>query len=272
MKALIYVNKEKDKNGVCFKKLADVLIKEGIDFTRLEDNHLSDSYSADVLFSLGGDGTILFLTEFASRNQIPIIGINVGRLGFLAEYERGDVEKAVLAWKNNELVLDKRVIIKVNYKEKEYFALNDVFLHHVYTELVGNMITDIDIKIDDKPVNVLKGDGIVVSTPTGSTAYSLSSGGPILSPELDVFVITPIAAHTLNQRPIVYSSNNLCEIGIVGPARAGIFVDGKSVGVLTKGDYFKITKCEKPLLFLRNKNFSFFKKLSQKLKNNFDGE
>ena len=91
MKALIYVNKEKDKNGVCFKQLADVLIKEGIDFTRLEDNHLSDSYSADVLFSLGGDGTILFLTEFASRNQIPIIGINVGRLGFLAEYERGDV-------------------------------------------------------------------------------------------------------------------------------------------------------------------------------------
>ncbi len=272
MKVLIYANKGKDAKGIWCKNLISILNNEKIDYVLLEDNDLVNEYTADALFSLGGDGTILFLTEFATRNQIPIIGINTGRLGFLTEYECSDIEKAVIALKNNNLVKDERSVINVNYNGKSYCSLNDVFLHHVYTELVGNMITDIDIKINNKRVNVLKGDGIVVSTPTGSTAYSLSAGGPILTPDLDVFVITPIAAHTLNQRPIVYSAEKTCKIGIVGPARAGVFVDGKSIGILNKGDHIDVIKNDKPVIFLRNKNFSFFKKLSEKLKNNFDGE
>ena len=266
MKVLIYVNKEKDKEGVWCKKLTQTLQNEDVNYVIVQDADLINDYTADALFSLGGDGTILFLTEFASRNQIPIIGINIGKLGFLSEFERNDIEDAVYALKHGALTIDKRAVIKLGFKDKTYFALNDVFLHHVYTELVGNMINDIKIKIDNKDISLLKGDGVIVSTPTGSTAYSLSAGGPILSPELDVFVLTPIAAHTLNQRPIVYNSEKLCEISIVGPARAGVFVDGKSVGVLSKGDFINITKNEKPVCFLRKNEYDFHKILTKKLK------
>ncbi|MBQ8426614.1 MAG: NAD(+)/NADH kinase [Clostridia bacterium] len=268
MRVLIYDNKEKDKEGMWLNKLTDKLQNENIEYIILNDCDLNKSYSVDALFSLGGDGTILFLTEFASKNNIPIIGINTGKLGFLTEFECNDVDEAVNLFKQNALSLDKRVIIKVDLNDKTYYALNDVFLHHVYTELVGNMINDIDVKLNDKSITMLKGDGIIVSTPTGSTAYSLSAGGPILSPELSAFVLTPIAPHTLNQRPIIYNADELCEIGIVGPARAGVFVDGKSIGILSKGDYFTITKGEQPVNFLRKKDYDFHQIVSKKLNNN----
>jgi NAD+ kinase len=265
MKVLIYVNKEKDINNVWYNKLTEILAREDIAYVKLSDNDLNNDYSADALFSLGGDGTILFLTEFASRLQIPLIGINIGKLGFLSSFERDDIEEAVIALKNGSLTLDKRAVIKVCLKDNVYYALNDVFLHHVYTELVGNLINDINIKIDDKNISLIKGDGVIVSTPTGSTAYSLSAGGPILLPEVDAFVLTPIAAHALNQRPIVYDSTKKCEIGIVGPARAGVFVDGKSVGILSKGDYISVTRGENSVCFLRKNEYNFHKILSKKL-------
>ena len=273
MNVLIYANKGKDSSGEYYKKLVSALNKNNISYIKLEDQDLDKEYKADVLFSLGGDGTILFLTEFASKNEIPIIGINTGRLGFLTEYDKNDIEKAVKELKNSELILDKRAIIKLEYKGTVNYALNDVFFRHAYTENVGNMISDIDIILDGKHINALKGDGVIVSTPTGSTAYSLSAGGPILTPDLGgVFVITPIAAHTLNQKPIVYCAEQECKIGIIGVARASIFVDGKLIGVLGTGDYVSIKKGDKNVLFLRNKDFSFIRKLSEKLKTNFDGE
>ena len=267
MKVLIYVNKEKDKNGVWFEKLTQLLTRENIEYIKLEDSDLVNNYSADALFTLGGDGTILFLTEFSSRNQIPIVGINIGKLGFLSEFERNSIEDAVLSLKDGSLTIDKRAVIKMVLNGEVYYALNDIFLHHVYTEHVGNMINDIKIVIDDKHISMLKGDGVIVSTPTGSTAYSLSAGGPILAPELDVFVLTPIAAHTLSQRPMVYNSEKLCKIGVVGPARAGVFVDGKSVGVLNKGDFIEITKSQSPVCFLRKTEYDFHKILARKLQN-----
>lgn len=272
MKVLIYDNKEKDVGGVWLKKLVSCLNQNSVQYEKLEDEDLKNDYIADALFSLGGDGTILFLTEFASRNSIPIIGINTGKLGFLTEFEKNDIEQAVNSLIKNQFILDKRTTLKVTFKGNSYYALNDIFLHHVYTEHVGNLITDIDIKINNDKVHVLKGDGVIVSTPTGSTAYSLSAGGPILAPDLDVFVITPIAAHTLNQRPIVYSAETESKIGIIGAARAGIFLDGKSIGILTKGDYFTVNKGENPVIFFRKPTFDFFKRLSEKLKNNSDGE
>lgn len=269
MKVLIYDNKEKDIEGAWLKKLTNKLQSENIEYYILRDDDLNAPYSADALFSLGGDGTILFLTEFASKNNIPIIGINTGKLGFLTEFERSDVDEAVNLFKQNALTNDKRAIIKVKLNGQEYYALNDVFLHHVYTEHVGNMINDIDVKLSGKSITLLKGDGIIVSTPTGSTAYSLSAGGPILSPELSVFTLTPIAPHTLNQRAIVYNADELCEVGIVGPARAGVFVDGKSIGILAKNDYISITKGNKPVIFLRKKGYDFHKIVAKKLNNNF---
>ncbi len=268
MKVLIYDNKEKDKDKIWLKKLVLSLENNKIEYELLTDEQLDANISADALFSLGGDGTILFLTKFASKNNMPIIGINTGKLGFLTEFERDEIETAVELFKQKSLIVDNRVAIKIDYKNQTHYALNDVFLHHVYTENVGNLINDIDVKIDDRSILTLKGDGIIVSTPTGSTAYSLSAGGPILSPELSTFVLTPIAVHSLTQRPIVYSAEQSCKIGIIGPARAGVFVDGRSIGVLSQGDYISVSKSDVPLCFLRKKNYDFYKIVSKKLSDN----
>ena len=268
MKVLIYSNKEKDKDKISLKKLINTLQDNSIDYEVLCDDDLNKNYQADALFSLGGDGTILFLTEFVSKLNIPIIGINTGKLGFLTEFERDEIEVAVNMFKQNALTIDNRVTIKIDYNNKTHYALNDVFVRHVYTENISNIINDISVKFNDKDILTLKGDGIIVSTPTGSTAYSLSAGGPILSPELSAFVLTPIAAHTLTQRPIVFPSEKSCKIGIIGCAKAGVYVDGKAIGILSKGDFIDIKKSDVLLCFLRRKNYDFYNVVTKKLNNN----
>lgn len=271
MKALIYDNKGKDKGGLWLAKLQDLLTKEGIEFSVIEDKDLSTSQVADALFVLGGDGTILFMTEFASKNSIPIIGINAGKLGFLTEFETYEMQNAVECFKNKTLYHDERATMKITYKNKVYYALNDVFLQRIYDDKNGSMIVDINVDIDGDRVSKFKGDGIIVSTPTGSTAYSLSAGGPILAPKMNAFVITPIAAHCLNHKPIVFSSRSICDVSIDGRSMAGLFIDGNYIDNMYPGDSFTINKNLHSVTFLRKTDFNFYKRLARKLNNNFEG-
>ena len=222
--------------------------------------------NADAIFSLGGDGTILFLTEFANKNAIPIIGINIGKLGFLTEFERYDIEKAVECLVLDNYNKDARSTMVVNFNGKRYYALNDVFIQRTYDRHIGCMTSETSVSIDGNHIDKFVGDGVIVCTPTGSTAYSLSAGGPILTPELDVFVVTPIAAHSITQRPFVYTAKLTCEVDLVGRAHAGLFVDGNFVGDLVNGDKITIMKAENKTEFLRQKDFDFFDRLSKKMK------
>jgi NAD+ kinase len=120
-------------------------------------------------------------------------------------------------------------------------------------------------------IHRIKGDGVIISTPTGSTAYSLSAGGPILSPDVNAFLIAPIAPHTLNFRPIVYNADSLSDICVVDGTRAGLFVDGKFIGEINGNENILIKKCSVPIVFLRRKGFAFYKRLSDKLRR-YDGE
>ena len=276
MKVLIYNNKEKDFSGEILLKLITELDKNEIKYEILEDNNLEESVSADVLFAIGGDGTILYLSEFCNKNSIPLIGINAGRLGFLCEFEKNEIENAVVLLKSGRLVEDNCLMMKVQYKGKEYYALNDVFVQRTYNqstykESVGNMATDLRIEINDMQVLKMKGDGAIISTPTGSTAYSLSLGGPIIYPGSNSFVLSTIAAHSFNQRPIVYNSESYCRVFVDGKANVGAFVDGEMIGLLKENDYIEIQKADKPLIFLRKKNYDFMKRLSNKLGNSFGG-
>lgn len=267
MKVLIYDNKEKDSCSLWLNKLIELLNVEKIEYKVLIDEDLDSHIKADVIFSLGGDGTILFLTEFANKNGIPIIGINAGKLGFLTEFERYDMEKAVSLLKEGKLKEDFRNTLKVEFKDKFYFALNDVFVQRTYAEDIGCMVAETLFNIDGKYIDKFKGDGIVVGTSTGSTAYSLSAGGPILTPGLDALVVTPIAAHSIMHRPIVFDPKINCEIELIGRAHAGLFVDGKYVGEMVEGDKVSITKAKNDTIFLRKESFNFFDRLSEKMKN-----
>ncbi len=272
MRVLIYDNKGKDVGGLWLNKLKDLLVKEDVEYRVIEDCDLHDNETADALFVLGGDGTILFMTEFASKNSIPIIGINAGKLGFLTEFECYEMQNAVEHLKSGTLYRDERATMKVTYKDKIYYALNDVFLQRIYNDATGSMIVDINVDIDGDRVSKFKGDGIIVSTPTGSTAYSLSAGGPILAPKMNAFVVTPIAAHCINHKPIVFSSRSACDVSIDGRSKAGLFIDGNYIDKMQLGDSFTINKNSHSIIFLRKEDFNFYKRLARKLNNNFDGE
>ena len=269
MRILIYNNKGKDVNGVWLKEFVSLLENEKIEYRVLEDKNLCETENADAIFVHGGDGTILFLTEFASRNAIPIIGINAGKLGFLTEFECDQAKIALDLLKNNELIKDERATMHITLKDKSYFALNDMFLQRIYQGTTG-MLVDVGVNIDDNKAARFKGDGLIISTPTGSTAYSLSAGGPVLSPMMNAFVMTPLAAHSLNTKPIVFSARSECTVTIDGKTSTGLFIDGTFIDTLVHGDFIKINKNVNKVVFLRKKSFNFYNRLNKKLNNNLD--
>lgn len=272
MKVLIYCNKGKDVDKKFSRKLISVLNDYKIEYYELQDSDLSKKMSADALFSIGGDGTILYLTEFSNKNAIPIIGINAGKLGFLTEFEISEIEDAVKSLSNGLLIKDERLSLKVEYNGNVYYALNDVFIQRIYSDSLGCMTADIKVKINGVTSLSFKGDGLVVASPTGSTAYSLSAGGSILTLDLPAFSVTPIAAHTFNQRSVVFSSDSVCQIENIGKAHVGLFTDGKFVGELHRGESIQVTKSERKTLFLRKKDYNVFKTISYKMSKNYGGE
>jgi NAD+ kinase len=180
-----------------------------------EDNiknfvELNDSY--DFAISVGGDGTILNSVEKIGELSIPIIGLNTGRLGFLANSSLKNIEKVINKLKNNDFNISKRSIIEVLFNGKKKYALNEITVSRKNTT---SLIT-IEAKLNNQYLNTYWADGLIVSTPTGSTGYSLSCGGPIIIPESKNFVLTPIAPHNLNARPLVISDDKKVEISVNG--------------------------------------------------------
>lgn len=264
MRVLLYINSEKDLNGEYFSLLKSLLIKHGIDFEYFcgDDTPIKKDYAAIIV--LGGDGTILHRTEFANLTKTPIIGINCGKLGFLSEFEITEAEDAILMLKNGGLTLDGRLTLKISFNGKTYYALNDVSVSRTYEDN-KRLIVNLDVKAGNKVLSEISGDGIIIATPTGSTAYSLSAGGAILEPHIDAFCITPIAAHSLLSRAVVCSASNVCALTHKGGATAGLFIDGKLVGFLNEGDCISVSKAENKTLFLRKKDFDFFARLNAKM-------
>ena len=162
---------------------------------------------ADVLLSLGGDGTLLDTLALVRDSGIPVIGINFGRLGFLASVKKEEIKDSIQALLNNQFTLDQRSLLSLesenNLFDNENFALNDITIHR--RDNSAMMI--IHAYMEDEFINSYWADGLIIATPTGSTAYSLSCGGPIIFPSSQSFVITPVAPHNLNVRPLIVPDN-----------------------------------------------------------------
>ena len=171
---------------------------------------LNDSY--DFAVSVGGDGTILNSAEKIGELSIPIIGLNTGRLGFLANSSLKNIEIVINKLKNNDFNISNRSIIEVLFNGKKKYALNEITVSRKNTT---SLIT-IEAKLNNQYLNTYWADGLIVSTPTGSTGYSLSCGGPIIIPESKNFVLTPIAPHNLNARPLVISDDKKVDISVNG--------------------------------------------------------
>ncbi|MBA3647186.1 MAG: NAD kinase [Chitinophagales bacterium] len=179
-------------------------------------SHEDIENTVDYMFSLGGDGTLLDTICFVRHHMIPVMGINIGRLGFLANIGKENIEAAIDAIEKGSYVLDKRTMVELESNKPLFsdvpYALNDITIHKKDTSA---MIT-IHTYINGELLNSYWADGLIISTPTGSTAYSLSCGGPIIMPTSENFVITPIAPHNLNVRPMVVSDSSVISFEIEG--------------------------------------------------------
>ena len=222
----------------------------------------------DLVIVLGGDGTYLQAVRFLKGSQVPILSINMGSLGFLSETRLQDLYAAVTLTLENKMeqrpraVLDIR-IIREGKIIKEHRALNDVVVERgMYSQLIN-----IAIYAENNLVNEVKADGVVVATPTGSTAYNLSAGGPILHPQVSAFVITPICPHSLTHRPIIFPDNQILTLRLLNKKhRALLSVDGSNEGDLRPGDEVVISRAAHDHYVLRRPSQNYFDLLREKLR------
>ncbi len=225
----------------------------------------------DVVISVGGDGSLLNAAKSTVDYEKPILCINAGRLAFMAGLESNELEllKNLI---DGKYTIDRRMLIdvKVIRNGEEIYSthcINDVVLARGATL----KITDIDVNCDGKLINSYRADGIIVATPTGSSAYSLSAGGPVINPSIEAIVVTPICPQSLFARSIVFSAENKIEVFCSGKSTNNdlyLAYDGEKAQNVTVGDVVSITKSEKYAEFIRIKNDQFFEILNKKLAGN----
>ncbi|ERJ59705.1 NAD kinase [Sphingobacterium paucimobilis] len=246
----------------------DFLLKNDFPARNIETftNHADLPKDISFLLSLGGDGTMLAAVSIIRDSGIPIAGINFGRLGFLANIQKNELESALNQILNNQFHIQKRALLCVESSHKnlfngENFALNDITVFRFDS---SSMIT-IDAKIDDELLNSYWADGLIIATPTGSTAYSLSCGGPIIMPGSGNFVITPISPHNLNVRPIVVSENMTLRLRIESRTEKFILsCDSRSETLPTETELI-IRKAPFSINLIRLENDGYFRTLREKL-------
>ncbi|MCS6885695.1 MAG: NAD(+)/NADH kinase [Acidobacteriota bacterium] len=220
----------------------------------------------DLIIVLGGDGTMLSVAREIERN-IPVLGVNFGRLGYLTEFPVEELLPTLERFLIGDYCLDRRMrlqaeLVRHNSTAATYCVLNDVVVNKA---ALARMI-ELECRIDDKLVNHFRADGLIVSTPTGSTAYSLSAGGPIIHPAINAVVITPICPHTLTNRPIVADSNLTIELLLLSPSdEVTLTLDGQMGIPLQAGDRIRVTKSKNYFNLLRPANKNFFDILREKL-------
>lgn len=220
--------------------------------------------SIDVLVVLGGDGTFLHGASLVADHGVPLLGINLGTLGFMTHYTLPDARAAITAVCDGQLPVDERMRLKVTVRSagrdlETRTALNEAVIQRAVARL-----SDLKVDLDGDVITSYKADGLILSTPTGSTAYSLAAGGPILTPDLEAIVLTPICPHMLTNRPVVMRADARVTVTNVSIHPVTMTVDGRWTRDLQPSDSIEVRKTEKPLKIFRPKN-SFFAVLRQKL-------
>lgn len=248
-----------------FVSLSSALSAEGIDsFVVDESSEHALIAECELVVVLGGDGTMLKAIDFVHPLSVPLIGINFGHVGFLAEADVDDVQEVVSAIVNSRWFAESRVslsieVIRENSMTYGTFALNDVSVEKNNNQLMASLA----ISVDDHPLMAWSGDGIVVSTPTGSTAYAFSAGGPVIWPTADVILAVPLSAHALFARPIVIAPDSVIEVTIANPS-ASLTADGRRRFDLLLGDRVRVSRNDTPITFARIHQTSFTERLVAK--------
>jgi Predicted sugar kinase len=269
MRIILYSSFERISDKSVVRKLNQALNDRGILHTLASDSATNFEgrsvaavadcvQNADVLVVLGGDGTVLNAVKCIGRYSIPVLAVNLGTVGFLTEVEYNEIEFALTCLLQNRYTIEERSLLKINYDSVEYTALNEVVLSKGHNTRPIRLTVEYDGKLLDKYL----ADGLIVSTPTGSTAYSLSAGGPILGPDIKAFIVNTICAHSLHSRPIVMADSHKITLSVPELFQpADLVIDGQFVTNVTADKMVTVTKAGFSAKFIRLKNDGFYDKL-----------
>lgn len=244
------------------KRTADFLAEKGLPVSAKKEF----GHDCDLIIAIGGDGSFLSAGHCAVQYDKPILGINRGRLGFLADIQPNQLEEKISAILKGNFSEEKRCLLDASIDGKPDFndqAINDIVLKQ---GTIRHML-EFEIFINDEFVCLEHADGLIVSTPTGSTAYALSGGGPILQPHLDAFVLLPMFSHTLSSRPLVVRGDSHLRIKITenNPDSPTLRFDGQGDNTIEPGKCFHINKAKQSLRLVHPKDYNYYQSLRSKL-------
>ena len=282
MKIGLIVNREKHNSDVCAKEIAQLLIHNDATVVLNETNgdiignndsvcfYETDEmvvFNSDVTITVGGDGTIIHNAKFAAKYKKPLIGVNMGRLGFVAGLEYDEIDELVKLL-SGDYKIRKRMLLSVELergkKTEKFLAVNEAVL----TRDILKPIIDISVTLSGEEIISYRADGMIFATPTGSTAYSLSSGGPVVEPDMDCILVTPIAPHSLSSRNVVFKSDSVLTATIDNAdlTQGYLVIDGEKNVRLSENDKITIRKSELELELIVLKEKNFYTLLNEKLK------
>ncbi len=264
---LLLVNASREEAKGAAETISKILVAAGIKIFTPAD---SDIAHVEVVLVLGGDGTILRGAEFALKENIPLLGINLGHVGFMAEVEAFTFEKVAQAVIDKDYVLDPRMLLTFQVKRGKNIIDQGWALNEVSIERKSTTMAELFVQIDDRPLSRWGCDGIICATPTGSTAYAFSAGGPVLWPEVQAMVLLPIAAHALFAKPMVIAPTSTIGITIES-SDASLSADALRKIELEKNDHIEITKNSNQVILAHLKSTIFTDRLVAKFKLPIEG-
>lgn len=222
----------------------------------------------DLIVVLGGDGTMIATSRMIGEREVPVLGINYGRLGYLAEFNTEEMTNALEAVLAGDYKLQQRVMLDATLmRGSEVLLHNRVLNDVVISKSALARIVEIETKLDDQFVNRFRADGLIISTPTGSTAYNLSAGGPVIYPSMNAVVITPICPHTLSNRPLVVPDDSHIEIRLNGSVDEVVLtLDGQIGAPMEASDCVRVRKSNTYFNLVQPKNYNYFDVLRDKLR------
>lgn len=218
----------------------------------------------DLILSLGGDGTMLRAVQFAAEGEVPIVGVNAGQLGYLTQFDPSELTDALDAWAAGDLIEEHRMLLEVtvrgNRRHPSAFALNETVLERADS---GHSVA-VEASIGGERFTSYLADGVIVATPTGSTAYSLSAGGPIVEPDFEALVLTPVAPHMVFDRSLILKPSTVVELTVSGYRNGKVTVDGRVVTELEPGETLVCRASDRRVRFLARRQRNFLGILKEK--------
>ena len=261
---VVLFNPEKDPQKTVTNKLCKILSDCNVEYTVTDSaNSIEDSAHTDLVIVLGGDGSIMRAADVCAPRGIPILGVNLGHIGYIAELETTELD-SIQKYFSGEYTVEERMMLSVSVDGGEvFYALNDAVISNGEISKMASL----ELSCGGTRVSLYRADGLIIATPTGSTAYSMSAGGPIIEPSLNCILATPVCSHSLSSRPIIFSGNSVLSVKNTGRGNVSVYLtlDGEKNVRIPDGGIVTVKKSALTTNLIRLKNDVFYRKLSNKL-------